>query len=59
MIHLVGGNSSYGQIFMIINTMDQRQTMGFNLTENWAIRAGRKYNVRDLWKHEHVGVAVR
>ena len=58
-VHHIGGNSSYGQVFMIINTMDQTQTMGFNLTENWAIRAGRKYNVRDLWKHEHVGVAVR
>lgn len=27
--------------------------------ENWAIRAGRQYNVRDLWKHEHVGIAIR
>ncbi|KXL47727.1 glycoside hydrolase family 27 protein [Acidomyces richmondensis BFW] len=54
-----GGNSSYGVVFMIINTMDTKQEMGFNLTENWAIRAGRQYNVRDLWKHEHVGIAIR
>jgi alpha-galactosidase len=53
------GNSSYGAVFMIINTMNTTQKMGFNLTENWAIAAGRIYNVRDLWKHEHVGVAVR
>jgi hypothetical protein len=23
--------------------------MTFNLTESWAIRAGRQYSVRDLW----------
>jgi len=44
---------------MIINTLNSTQKMGFNLTENWAIRAGRQYKVRDMWKHEHVGVAVR
>jgi len=54
-----GGNSTKGPIFMIINTSDKKQTMGFNLTENWAIRAGRQYHVRDLWKHENVGLAVR
>lgn len=53
------GNSSYGSVFMIINTADTVQTMSFNLTENWAVRAGRQYNVRDMWAHKHVGVAVR
>ena len=53
------GNSSYGAVFMIINTMSYTQKMGFNLTENWAIRAGRQYNVRDMWKHADIGIAVR
>lgn len=53
------GNSSYGAVFMIINTADHPQTMGFNLTENWAIRAGRQYKVRDMWAHKDVGIAVR
>ncbi|KAK0951805.1 hypothetical protein LTS16_026353 [Friedmanniomyces endolithicus] len=38
---------------------DNEQDMGINLTENWAVRAGRQYIVRDMRKHEHVGVAVR
>lgn len=28
------GNSTKGPIFMILNTLDETQTMGFNLTEN-------------------------
>ncbi|KAK5164623.1 uncharacterized protein LTR77_009829 [Saxophila tyrrhenica] len=53
------GNSSYGSVFMILNTQDTPQEMFFNLTESWTIRAGRQYSVYDLWKHEDVGVAVR
>jgi alpha-galactosidase len=53
------GNSSYGAVFMIINTLDEPQTMFFDLTENWAVRAGRQYTVRDMWAHEDVGIAVR
>lgn len=53
------GNSSYGAVFMILNVQDSRQHMFFNLTESWAIRAGRQYSVYDLWKHEDVGIAVR
>lgn len=53
------GNSSYGAVFMVLNTLDEEQTMGFNLTENWAVRAGRQYAVRDMWKHEWIGTAVR
>lgn len=54
-----GGNSSYGPIFMIINTGSEKREMGFNLTENWAVRAGRKYTVYDMWLHRDVGVATR
>ena len=54
-----GGNSTYGAVFMIINTEDKVQTMKFDLTENWAVRAGRQYKVRDMWLHKDVGVAVR
>lgn len=54
-----GGNSTKGPIFMIINTMSKPQEMFFDLTENWAIRAGRQYTVRDLWAHKDIGVAVR
>ncbi|KAK5735317.1 hypothetical protein LTS12_026501 [Elasticomyces elasticus] len=53
------GNSSYGVIFMILNTQDSPQSMFFNLTESWAIRAGRQYSVYDMWEHKHTGVAVR
>jgi alpha-galactosidase len=53
------GISSKGPIFMIINTLNQTQKMSFDLTENWAIRAGRQYKVRDMWLHKNVGIAVR
>jgi alpha-galactosidase len=53
------GNSSYGAVFMIINTQDTTQEMTFDLTENWAVRAGRQYKVRDMWLHADVGIAVR
>jgi len=53
------GNSSYGIVFMILNTEDTPATMFFNLTESWAIRAGRQYSVYDLWSHAHNGTAVR
>ena len=53
------GNSSYGPVFMVINTADEKQEMSFNLTENWAVRAGREYAVYDMWKHENVGIATR
>jgi len=44
---------------MIINTGDATARMGFNLTENWAVRAGRQYKVRDMWAHRDLGIAVR
>lgn len=53
------GNSSYGAVFMILNTQDVAATMSFNLTESWAIRAGRQYKVYDMWSHTHNGTAVR
>ncbi|GAB1732738.1 hypothetical protein NU195Hw_g7334t1 [Hortaea werneckii] len=53
------GNSSYGVVFMVLNSQDTAQQMSFNLTESWAIRAGRKYSVYDLWTHENAGLAVR
>jgi alpha-galactosidase len=53
------GNSSYGVVFMILNSQDSPQTMFFNLTESWAIRAGRQYSVYDMWSHTHNGTAVR
>jgi alpha-galactosidase len=53
------GNSSYGVVFMVINTEDAPQEMSFNLTESWAIRAGRVYSVYDLWSHTHNGTASR
>jgi len=46
------GNSSYGVVFMVLNTHDTPQEMSFNLTESWAVRAGRLYTVYDLWEHE-------
>jgi len=53
------GNSSYGVVFMILNSQDSSQEMFFNLTESWAIRAGRQYAVYDMWSHTHNGTAVR
>lgn len=53
------GNSSYGVVFMILNTQDSTQRMTFNLTESWAIRAGRQYFVYDMWSHTKNGTAVR
>ena len=53
------GNSSYGVVFMILNTQDTPQQMMFNLTESWAIKTGREYEVYDLWQHEVIGTAVR
>lgn len=53
------GNSSYGVVFMILNNQDISQHMSFNLTESWAIRTGRQYEVYDMWKHEVIGSAVR
>jgi len=44
---------------MIINTLNESQELSFDLTENWAVRAGRQYMVRDLWLHKDVGIAVR
>lgn len=53
------GNSSYGVVFMILNSQDVEAQMSFNLTESWAIRAGRQYSVYDMWEHRTTGVAVR
>ena len=53
------GNSSYGVVFMILNSQDSPQQIFFNLTESWAIRAGRQYSVYDMWEHKQTGVAVR
>jgi alpha-galactosidase len=53
------GNSSYGAVFMILNTQDTEQQMFFNLTEGWMVRAGRQYLVYDMWSHTHNGTAVR
>jgi alpha-galactosidase len=53
------GNSSYGVVFMVLNTLDIIQEMSFNLTESWAIRAGRVYTVYDLWSHTHNGTVMR
>ncbi|KAK5111631.1 hypothetical protein LTR85_011809 [Meristemomyces frigidus] len=53
------GNSSYGVVFMILNSQDTNATMSFNLTESWAVRAGRQYSVYDMWKHRTTGIAVR
>ncbi|KAF2621473.1 glycoside hydrolase family 27 protein [Macroventuria anomochaeta] len=38
-------NSSYGVVFMLLNTLDIPQKLFFNLTGSWSIRAGRLYNV--------------
>jgi len=53
------GNSSYGVVFMILNTQDTTEQMFFNLTESWAIRSGRQYSVYDMWQHKTTGIAVR
>ncbi|KAH0379172.1 hypothetical protein KCU84_g996, partial [Aureobasidium melanogenum] len=53
------GNSSYGAVFMILNTQESAQEMFFNLTESWAIRAGRQYTVYDMWQHKDIGIAIR
>ncbi|KAG9197770.1 hypothetical protein G6514_001050 [Epicoccum nigrum] len=53
------GNSSYGVVFMLLNTLDTPQDMFFNLTESWAIRSGRLYDVYDMWTHTHNGTALR
>ncbi|KAK4238541.1 putative alpha-galactosidase B [Achaetomium macrosporum] len=53
------GNSSYGVVFMVLNTHDTARHMSFNLTESWAIRAGRVYSVYDMWSHTHNGTAGR
>ncbi|KAL2844173.1 putative alpha-galactosidase B [Aspergillus pseudoustus] len=53
------GNSSYGVVFMVLNTLDTVEVMSFNLTESWAIRAGRLYDVYDMWSHTHNGTAYR
>ena len=53
------GNSSYGVVFMILNTQDSTEQMSFNLTESWAIRSGRQYSVYDMWSHTENGTAVR
>ena len=53
------GNSSYGVVFMILNTENQPATMFFNLTESWAIRDGIQYSVYDMWSHTNNGTAVR
>ena len=53
------GNSSYGVVFMVLNSQDSQQTMSFNLTESWAIRAGRQYSVYDMWSQTQNGTAVR
>lgn len=53
------GNSSYGVVFMLLNTLDTPQDMFFNLTESWAIRSGRLYDVYDMWTHTNNGTAMR
>lgn len=53
------GNSSFGVVFMVLNTQDAPRQMSFNLTESWAVRAGRLYSVYDMWSHTHNGTAYR
>jgi alpha-galactosidase len=53
------GESSYGTVFMLLNTLDHPADMTFQLTESPWIRAGRKYHVRDLWTHTDNGTATR
>jgi alpha-galactosidase len=44
---------------MILNTQGHSADIIFNLTESWAIRAGRAYNVYDMWSHTHNGTVLR
>lgn len=53
------GQTKDGVVFMLLNTLNETASMSFNLTESWAIRAGRQYHVRDLWAHTDNGTAVR
>ncbi|EMC96109.1 glycoside hydrolase family 27 protein [Baudoinia panamericana UAMH 10762] len=53
------GNSSYGVVIMILNTANQAQNMSFALAESWLLKAGRQYEVYDMWAHRTVGTAVR
>ncbi|KZP19994.1 glycoside hydrolase family 27 protein [Athelia psychrophila] len=53
------GQTQTGVVFMLLNTLDTPAPLSFNLTESWAIRAGRQYHVRDLWAHTDNGTAVR
>jgi len=53
------GNSSYGVVIMLLNVQDTPQEMSFALVESWALRAGRQYQVYDMWQHINLGVAVR
>ncbi|VDB86890.1 unnamed protein product [Peniophora sp. CBMAI 1063] len=53
------GQSENGTVFMLLNTLDEPADMFFNLTESPWIRAGREYNVRDLWTHTDNGTAIR
>lgn len=53
------GNSSYGVVFMVLNSQDTAKQMNFNLTESRAVRAGRQYSVYDRLTNENAGVAVR
>ncbi|KAG6845548.1 hypothetical protein H0H87_007792 [Tephrocybe sp. NHM501043] len=53
------GESKYGTVFMLLNTLNEPATLSFNLTESPWIRAGRQYSVRDLWAHTDNGTAVR
>ncbi|KAG9599069.1 hypothetical protein KCU77_g395, partial [Aureobasidium melanogenum] len=52
------GNLSYSVLFMILNTEESAQKMFFNLTESWAIRAGRQYTVYDMWQHKDIGIVI-
>jgi len=49
------GATKDGVVFMLLNTLNETSTMSFNITESWAIRAGRQYSVRDLWAHTDNG----
>ncbi len=44
---------------MVLNSLDTPQPMAFNLTESWAVRAGRLYEVYDMWAHTKNGTAYR
>ncbi|TFK37979.1 glycoside hydrolase family 27 protein [Crucibulum laeve] len=53
------GESQNGTVFMLLNVLNEPADLFFNLTESPWIRAGRQYNVRDLWTHTQNGTAVR